>query len=57
MQFKATTQIKHDATTYQEGDVLSMSSEEAAHLLAAGAVTPIDTPFKEKINPIFEAKP
>lgn len=57
MQFRATTQIKHDAKTYQEGDILNLSSEEAAHLLAAEAVTPVATPFTAKINPIFEAKP
>lgn len=57
MQFKATTPIKHDAKTFEEGEILNLSSEEAAHLLAAGAVTPVGTPFKAKINPLFEAKP
>lgn len=57
MQFKATTQIKHDATTYQEGEILNLSSAEAAPLLEAKAVTPVGTPFKTKTNPLFEAKP
>lgn len=56
MQFKATTQIKHNETTYQEGETLSLSSTEAEQLLSLGAVTPIDTPFKAKINPLLEVK-
>lgn len=56
MEFRATTPIKHDAIVYEEGEVLSLSSDQAEQLLSLGAIVPIGTPFKEKVSPVVEVK-
>jgi hypothetical protein len=45
MQYRTTTQIKHDGISYPPGELIDLSNEEAAKLLESDAVERVDLPF------------
>lgn len=45
MQYRATQRINHNGQIFEAGDLLDLSSAEAAQLLECKAVEPVNDPF------------
>jgi hypothetical protein len=62
MQYRTISTIQADGHTFAPGELVDFSGEQAAQLLADGAIEPIHAPFSTgritiDVTPELEAKP
>lgn len=56
MQCKVETVLRCNGVSYEAGEIIELSDDEAKELTESGAVTPINLPFSQKLNSSFGGK-
>lgn len=54
MQYRATQRIQHNGLVFEAGDLIDLSSGEAAQLIEFQAVEPVNDPFSGVLKTLSE---